>query len=192
VIELYDELAEKGLIWTDGHVENMYFKKLTGEDEWAAGVLDGDFIARFGDVPSERLAENFEFLRRTHWVEDRSISSMGMRHDWFPSSAREYMGKMLEHKRWIQFEDTGFKDYRLKIGDVKKKFDLTSPKLDQSSILFLPVPFRTPWRRATVAVAHPNGWALRRACHAERGNEWSRPFSRAGVIHSIEALLLAA
>lgn len=165
VLGLYDQLAEKGLIWADGHIENIYFKKLPGKDQWAAGILDGDFIARFGDVPSERLAEHFECLRQFHYagVMGINIKSMGMGHDWFPSSAREFMGKMLEHKRWIDFDDTGFKDYRLKIGDVKKKFDLTSPKLDQSSILFLPVPFRTPWRKAAVAVAHQNGWALRRA-----------------------------
>ncbi len=165
VLGLYDQLAEKGLIWADGHIENIYFKKLPGKDQWAAGVLDGDFIARFGDVPSERLAEHFECLRQLHYAEVMGINikSLGMGHDWFPSSAREFMGKMLEHKRWINFDDTGFKDYRLKINDVKKKFDLTSPKLNQGSILFLPVPFHTPWRKATVAVAHQNGWALRRA-----------------------------
>jgi len=195
VLELYDQLAEKGLIWADGHIENIYVKKLSGKDQWAAGILDGDFIARFGDVPSERLAEHFECLRQFHYavVMGIKIKSMGIGHDWFPSSAREFMGKMLEHKRWIDFDDTGFKDYRLKIDDVKTKFDLTSPKLDQRSILFLPVPFRTPWRKATVAVAHPNaGPSGGRASHAERGNEWSRPFRRAGVIHSIEPLLLAA
>lgn len=57
VLELFSNLGKKGLVWTDAHIENIYFEQIGGK--WTAGVLDSDMIVKFG----EREANDFVMAR---------------------------------------------------------------------------------------------------------------------------------
>ncbi|MEZ5383883.1 MAG: hypothetical protein R3F13_00050 [Prosthecobacter sp.] len=51
VAELYHSLGEKGLVWADGHADNLYFF-IGADGKLKAGILDHDQIALIDDLPT--------------------------------------------------------------------------------------------------------------------------------------------
>ena len=45
VLDLFTKMRNKGLIWEDCHLRNIFFKKIEGK--WVAGILDQDRIIRW-------------------------------------------------------------------------------------------------------------------------------------------------
>ena len=45
VARLYNKLGDRGLVWVDGHIENIYFEREGGT--WVAKMLDQDFVDEY-------------------------------------------------------------------------------------------------------------------------------------------------
>jgi prepilin-type processing-associated H-X9-DG protein len=114
VLQLYDDMAGKNLVWLDGHVENLYFQKKRGtKDEWIAGVLDQDMVADFSNkkkplIVRERLGvvETFAGKPAPRMPGYEPVKSMGATVDFNRrfQTASDAMSKMLENKKWIGFD----------------------------------------------------------------------------------------
>ena len=105
IVRLYKRLAEAGLVWEDGHLDNLYFypKGLY----WEAGILDLDRIVPFGD------------LRDADSAMDRLLTGIGQGYFYVNSmKGAGYLGsgtwdvlvdadftmqKMLEHRGMIAY-----------------------------------------------------------------------------------------
>ena len=156
VVELYHNMAKKNLIWEDGHLENLFFK--TGPDgKITAGVLDHGRIGKWDDLNGS--------LQK--WVEDLSevghygdatggyiYSNKGFKGDFQFSSPEEFMIKMLEHKRWIEWDQAAkqFKPLRLdpskidrSLLDLEKYLPKDAPANVPGSSLPQPFMERWPW-----------------------------------------------
>lgn len=127
VAELYESLAKKGIVWEDGHINNIFFRKVG--NEWKAGILDTDRIFEWGHVPSRRLAFIMESVRTVGFPGvTKKVGKMqsftGNPHYWTPNSAEEFMAKMLEYNGWIEFDAGAFKAKRLDPSLVRDRFEL--------------------------------------------------------------------
>ncbi|GEM_PF-6275929 len=127
VVKLYKKFAEKGLVWEDGHIENIYFFKEGAEMK--AGVLDSDRIARWGEYEgifgenlkgimqypeygSEFAPHHIESLRGSNKVDE----------DLFPD-ADFFMEKMFEYgKRWMRYNGDAFEPILIDPRLVAKHF----------------------------------------------------------------------
>ena len=123
VAKLYKQLADAGLVWKDGYIDNVFFQKMSdgqGGTTWIAGVLDPDMI-----VPWKESLESPFLRQKIHEVfamgPGAGIGSIKRNDDLFlesaqglpasadiirrvTSGAHEFMAKMFEHKGWISFE----------------------------------------------------------------------------------------
>ena len=127
VLKLYKDLASKGLVWEDGHLENIYFFKEKGII--TAGILDSDRIIKYKDLPkaSKRMKTLFTNVMETPNVLGNEIKSMPryMDEGYRFSNAREFMIKMLEYRgRYIRYNpSTGeFERILMPIVEVKEVF----------------------------------------------------------------------
>ncbi|HVS33284.1 MAG TPA: hypothetical protein VMS98_17740, partial [Thermoanaerobaculia bacterium] len=124
VVDLYDDLAEAGIIWEDGGAGNIFLRDLGG-GKWAAGVLDTDRLARFGQIPTERLGAVMDTpLAGPH----AGVNSINPARGWVPANAREYMAKALESKGWIRYENGQFVPGRLDPKVAQSKFELKADR----------------------------------------------------------------
>jgi len=113
VAVLYKKMADKGLVWKDGHIQNIYFERVG--DEWIAGVLDPDMIVKFdaGFTNAFLAKEVLETLGIGHL---KGIASMPLRENLknipltpniaklFVEDAHAFMAKMFEHRAWVIYE----------------------------------------------------------------------------------------
>jgi len=134
VLQLYRDIADRGLIWMDGHANNIFFQQVDGV--WRAGVLDPDMILRAGEPtlnrhlslrlaviethgPRQLINSLAEDPDRAQWhlmdIVRPSMIPTDLRSTW---SARQFMLKMLEHKQWIRFATYDDMARRLETGDV--------------------------------------------------------------------------
>jgi hypothetical protein len=156
VVALYDKLADRNLIWEDGHIENIYFKKTPGTaDQWEAGILDTDRIVEWSTTTSGRMDYVLDTL--TLPQPDRKIYSVqGI---WQPKSAREFMGKMFEYKgRWIEYEGGKFQKRLLDPDKVRSRFPIDDWTQGRSSSI--------NWRHLLermCPVVGTNSWGIERA-----------------------------
>jgi hypothetical protein len=95
VVNLYQKLADSGLVAEDLHVENIYFKK-QGDGSYVAGILDHDNILPWKEA---QQAPWFKTLQDA--PVENGIRSMATATPQFQNPT-EFMAKMLEHKRWIE------------------------------------------------------------------------------------------
>ncbi|MBI2490489.1 MAG: hypothetical protein HYV94_00035, partial [Candidatus Rokubacteria bacterium] len=110
VLELYQNLANQGLVWADGHLDNIYFFRDAG-GAVKAGILDTDRIGHLGagaglkplpgDAVVEQWARSYANLPR-----DYNIQSMKPDKGNFGrlTDSNYFMMKMLEHKGLIRFD----------------------------------------------------------------------------------------
>ena len=154
VVELYHNMAKKNLIWEDGHLENIFFKH--GPDgKLVAGVLDHGRIGKW-----DKLNGSLQ-----NWVKDLGevghygdmtggfiYSNKGFDGNFKFSSAEEFMVKMLEHKRWIEWDKAAnkFKGLRIDPANIDRGLlnleKYLPPAAKPSGNLPQPFLERWPWR----------------------------------------------
>lgn len=130
LVELYRKLADAGLVWKDGHVENVYFQRV-GEG-WVAGVLDADMIVKWDDAIENRfLRAQVDEVFRNDAARIKSLDRRDAEdpldaldldapaeafaaaeearelservHRDVAGSPQEFMAKMLEYWKWIEY-----------------------------------------------------------------------------------------
>ncbi|MFG0247325.1 MAG: hypothetical protein ACF8OB_00445 [Phycisphaeraceae bacterium JB051] len=105
VLDLYAEMARKNIIWYDGHLDNVYFmpvKMPDGTTKLKAGVIDHDMIGDW-DSLSPAMREKINDLTLKNRNENMaSLKTHGLLYDY--GSAQEFMTKMLEFKRFINYD----------------------------------------------------------------------------------------
>jgi hypothetical protein len=144
VVELFYQIASKGLIWEDGHLGNMYFFK-DRNGKWVAGVLDQDRIIPFSLRGKEGEGEMglwiawveaqgmprkcrsmYKSLGNIYTVNDPRVATPFFnknRGPFFPDQFY-FMEKMFEYKGWLNFDDfsgeftSGFLDPEI----IREKF----------------------------------------------------------------------
>lgn len=126
IVDLYDDMAKAGIIWEDGGAGNIFLRDLGG-GKWAAGVVDTDRIAKFGQVPTERLGALMDAPTAGPLY---GVNSIAPRRGWQPANAREYMAKALEYKHWVRYENGQFVPGRLDPSVVRSKFPLQADVVD--------------------------------------------------------------
>ena len=128
--DLYRKIADAGLVWKDGHAENIYFQKVG--DAWMAGVLDADMIIKWEDAIDNKFLrlqvdEAFRNDRaRINSLDRRdgddplnaldldappeafaaveaTLDASDRIHRDVAKSPQEFMAKMLEYWQWIRF-----------------------------------------------------------------------------------------
>jgi hypothetical protein len=99
VAELYKKFSDNGLVWLDGHMNNVYFE-LTDKG-WAAGVLDQDMITKFESVEDGVYGHFFQMTCKNPM---KPVYSTGVAGDLKYSTAESLMQKMLEAKAWMKFD----------------------------------------------------------------------------------------
>jgi len=113
---LYKKLADAGLIWQDGHITNIFFRKTGNADELVAGIFDPDMIARYlEDIANERFrqiiheAMTMGYHKRIgsnevlfDLVNQTPTPDVARR---FTTSVNEYMAKMLERHTFVFFRE---------------------------------------------------------------------------------------
>jgi hypothetical protein len=99
--ELFHELASKGFVWEDCHLANLFFERVDGR--LVAGVLDHGRIAKWGELDEvmDYWTRLMQIQPKTHGIR----SNAGRSHRYRFGSAQEYMAKMLEHKKWVVFDE---------------------------------------------------------------------------------------
>jgi len=126
-VKLYRNMADAGIVWEDGHVENLYFVKRNGE--WVAGILDQDHLGLWENLPHElvRRIDDVEMcpaLHQVHSVQQSVLhSAQYAPHKRFAPTPQFFMEKMLEHKGWIKYGDDGFVRRRIDLDLVRKHFE---------------------------------------------------------------------
>jgi hypothetical protein len=114
VVRLYKRMAEKGLIWQDGNINNIFFRQ--EGDELVAGVFDPDMIVRFEEDIANEFLRDVIHACMTMGSHKRigSIPVLFGRVNETPppdvlrrfnASAHEYMAKMLERWTYVFFEE---------------------------------------------------------------------------------------
>ncbi|MCL4209274.1 MAG: hypothetical protein KJZ68_01290 [Phycisphaerales bacterium] len=112
VVKLFKKLADKGLIWEDAKIDNMYFTMKDGE--LVAGILDTDRIVPFGkrDMRWAEIRQGIEVAPFYTKFKIRSLTDSRRPPDIgddptkaiFPD-AEFFMEKMFEYgERWIAFD----------------------------------------------------------------------------------------
>jgi hypothetical protein len=113
VAVLYKRLADANLVWLDGHLGNVYFKR-TG-NAWEAGILDPDMLVKFAEPIASpflrnRIGQIFALPKRA------GINSLDARPEMLAQefggdiaqrmcrSAHEFMARMFEHKRLVRYQ----------------------------------------------------------------------------------------
>jgi hypothetical protein len=135
VLELYQNLSRQGLVWADGHLDNIYFFKDGGGVR--AGILDTDRIGHLPSRPGVPLAPGDEALVR--WRDSYAqLPQQYNIHSLLPDPTNVdrltdpsvFMAKMLEHKALIRF-DPGTGSYGPGFIDdldlVRKFFNIDGP-----------------------------------------------------------------
>lgn len=143
VVKLYRQLADKGLIWEDGHLDNIYF---VGEgDAVEAGILDQDRIMKLDQATKDAYMEYWlgkmeATPKSPQWLisslEKSAIGGNGAKF-----TPDMLMAKMFEYRRrWIRFDRATqrFEPVLIDPGIVKEyfpdlyknvDFDFTKPAL---------------------------------------------------------------
>lgn len=118
VAKLYRQIADAGLIWKDGHVGNIFFRRVADAPDggqWVAGVLDPDMIIRWEDAADSvflrrEIAKPFSGVPRYGVNSARVDLDLAYTDEWasdlhrrVASGPHEFMAKMLEHKGWIRY-----------------------------------------------------------------------------------------
>jgi hypothetical protein len=153
VVELYHNMAKKNLIWEDGHLENLFFK--TGPDgKITAGILDHGRIGKWDNLNGSLQ----------NWVKDLGdvghygdatggyiYSNKAAGGKFKFTSPEEFMIKMLEHKRWIEWDQAAkqYKPVRLDPAKIDRNLlDLEKYLPNPAPGSSLPQPFldHWPWR----------------------------------------------
>jgi len=144
VVDLYDKLAEHGLVAEDLHIENLYFVRKDGKI--VAGILDHDRIVRWDDPVVQKWKDVFVLTPKENFIGSLSTYGLGEHNI---GSAREFMAKMFEHKGWIKFtREGGFQTRNLDPEVVRQKFPIDdwvkqAPKPQSRLLPFLaPQPHR--------------------------------------------------
>ncbi len=105
VLDLYAEMARKNIIWYDGHLDNVYFipvKMPDGKTKLKAGVIDHDMIGDW-DSLSPAMREKINDLTLKNRNENMaSLKTHDLLYDY--GSAQEFMTKMLELKRFVNYD----------------------------------------------------------------------------------------
>jgi hypothetical protein len=174
VVQLFYDLKEKGLIWEDSHLGNIFFVK--EGDRWVAGILDQDRIIKFTDRRG-RLGLFFGLVETWPFIGDiqnarLKITSLrnapkpnGYRNAWrqtqkfgldgiFYPDAEFFMEKMFEWKDWIIFDsdENVFHQQFLKPEIVQEKF----PRLYEDARN--PPDLRRPNRKVSRAPREVQPW----------------------------------
>ncbi len=113
---LYRKLADKGLIWQDGHITNVFFRKTGNGDELVAGIFDPDMIARYTeDIANERFRQivHETMTMGSHKRIGSNPVLFGLVNQTptpdvarqFTTSVYEYMAKMLERHTFVYFRE---------------------------------------------------------------------------------------
>ena len=123
VAELFSALRSAKIVWEDGHISNIFFRKSGGKLK--AGVLDTDRIVEWGNVPSRRLANLLDSIRAHPSGGPKPIRSLEGTHYWEPTSCDEVSSKLLEYNGWIIFENGRFEFRRIDPDLLDGGFDLT-------------------------------------------------------------------
>jgi hypothetical protein len=150
-LELFAKLRDKGLVWEDCHIRNIFFKRTDGK--WVAGILDQDRIIKWG-VDRKTLGEMGAWFgaAESHFMPQEVASLEEFRAKaLFPDSVdavggrvhglldggleyyREHPGpyfrdidlfweKSLERKTWLRFSNGEHSEGLLLPSDVEKKF----------------------------------------------------------------------
>ncbi len=143
VMELFHQIKEKGLIWEDAHLGNMFFVK-DERGKWVAGILDQDRIIKFAERDGtmgkhfgimEAWSPKITSLEGSRKVADvNEAMQLVMRTGPGPfyPDAEFFMEKMFEHKDWIMFDvDTRtFRQQLLVPEEIRNKF---FPNLDRDA-----------------------------------------------------------
>jgi hypothetical protein len=107
LLRLYQRMGKAGLVWEDGHLENVYF---VGKGlRWEAGILDLDRIGRFGGEQYEVGDPLYRAMTMAGFGGERVRSMHGApllgRGAWPNMLDAEFaMQKMLEYQRYIAFD----------------------------------------------------------------------------------------
>ena len=118
ILELYQELGRKNILWYDGHFKNVYFET-DASGKLKAGILDSDFLHGFSESAGDKFLANrltmIEWFPHLQGIQsmngarkppfDRAADSfeVGNTKRLYPN-AMLFMEKMLEHRGWIKFD----------------------------------------------------------------------------------------
>ncbi|MCC7016749.1 MAG: hypothetical protein IT564_06055, partial [Rhodospirillales bacterium] len=175
IVGLHRKLIDNGLIWEDGHIENIFFRKTGWWDKWEAGILDTDRIAFVGAGPvndgvlPHRLGQMVAQLQTVPGVSGgvlpgahvRSLQAFNLKGFDIPDN-RFFMEKMLEYRDrfiWYDRDAKRFKPLILDIDiaeklypDLRKHVDMVPGRTDVAG-LAPPSgpPSRQPRRRISAA-----------------------------------------
>lgn len=133
IAELFDKIASNNLVWTDPHLANIYFESVDGK--LIAGIIDTDRIGKFDDLPNylQSWRERFEMLPNQanilSNVPSRQLNLKEhvahLRSTEF-KDARQFMAKMLESKRFVNYSDGTFTPGLINPESLQGKFNLSS------------------------------------------------------------------
>jgi hypothetical protein len=143
VVKLYRQLADKGLIWEDGHLDNIYF---VGEgDAVEAGILDQDRIMKLDQATKDAYMEywlgKMEATPKSPLWLISSLEKSAIGGNGAKFTPDMLMAKMFEYRRrWIRFDRATqrFEPVLIDPGIVKEyfpdlyknvDFDFTKPAL---------------------------------------------------------------
>ena len=108
-MRLQKTLLERKLVWLDGHRGNIFFRKINGQ--WEAGVLDQDFITRWGNWNQRRVAErmtSYEFAPGQFGMRSYNghFDSSMLAHPELRSfkTQEELAMRLLEYDGWIAWQ----------------------------------------------------------------------------------------
>lgn len=187
VVDLFYKIKEKGLIWEDCHIKNLYFFKDDGGN-WIAGVLDqdriiqwagrdgaGDMGAWFGWMEADFGLDRIGSLHRSK--ANRFGGGVSEAMDYFRKQpgpyfkdATDFMERMFEYKGWVYYDPSGdqWLQRLLKPEIIMEKFPDLTDKARLEPLDLTQQHWKASWRTVTPARVLASGGIAGEAVNQNR------------------------